>query len=655
MTDISKHFLTKRQMELARTEFEILFSEKGDNCGLIARNTSVKYGLTKCPVRGICWRFFLGILEGPPSQLWIDKTKHMRETYASYKEKIIADPRHDKSTDLEHDNPLSEAKDSSWTKYFENQEIEEPINKDLARMYHDIPLLQNVVVMQMIREILLIWAKVHPETGYKQGMHEIAAGLIYCTITTSVAPIDPSLTSIHQTDTLLYTLMDYHFIEADTYALFDAVMAITAKWFFDPVRVTQDRTRQIKMQNLGLSSLNEQNSPQPAEVPTIVRMCRRILSKLKSRDEAFMQKVETCGIEPHVFMMPWIRLLFLREFSFSIGLRIWDAIFAANHESIGFPDFSLVDDFCLCLLLNVRDDVMKESADQSTILSLLMHYPYTSEKDVYKFLFEAFMLKGSKHNALKQSPFMAHIPNSIPSIITHTSTTLTPAQQETISLSTTNSTDTNLKVIGILERELQNDQLEIFHTSQRLSRLATQITLFTQQNPTLPQPSSSDATLSAVNDYLSQLAGELRRHVGQNRIDSTVLNIPPLTLVDPPAVTQDGVEQNEVIAEVQQTTRMRKEIEESIVSTIRSSVERETREAKEKLRLPPPSVVTDNSGHILMAKPKRAVVHSTLLDIVQDASEDVAEEEEVEDEGNQIEEKEEKDTPKCGPLSPTID
>jgi len=77
----------------------------------------------------------------------------------------------------------------------------------------------------------------------------------------------------------------------------------------------------------------------------------------------FLEKLK---VEPQLYGLRWIRLLFGREFHFEDALCIWDAIFADSgglkqlKDEYGFTmlDFSLVEHISFVMLINLRRQSM---------------------------------------------------------------------------------------------------------------------------------------------------------------------------------------------------------------------------------------------------------------------------------------------------------
>jgi TBC1 domain family member 5 len=87
----------------------------------------------------------------------------------------------------------------------------------------------------MLLDILFVFCKLNPDVGYRQGMHELLAPIVW------VVERDAIDTKQHWKttggnvtgDSLLFELLDKRCVEADAFTLFGLVMQ-NAKSFFEP-------------------------------------------------------------------------------------------------------------------------------------------------------------------------------------------------------------------------------------------------------------------------------------------------------------------------------------------------------------------------------------------------------------------------------------
>lgn len=151
----------------------------GPSCGEKAKQQAVSASLKDCYIRGIAWRFFLGIVLGEPGDDWILQLSENRSEYTKSKEELIIDPHAQEQEDLINDNPLSTSENSAWSKFFDNKSIENKLDLDLSRLFPEYPFFHRKCVVETLRNVLLIWIQNHPTMCYVQGMHELVAGLYY--------------------------------------------------------------------------------------------------------------------------------------------------------------------------------------------------------------------------------------------------------------------------------------------------------------------------------------------------------------------------------------------------------------------------------------------------------------------------------------------
>jgi Rab-GTPase-TBC domain len=182
----------------------------------------------------------------------------------------------------------------------------------------DNAFFQEPSTQRTLLDILFIYSKLHPDIGYRQGMHELLAPILWV-VFCDASEADP-LGRKKAADDLMLDVLNRQFIDHDSFTLFCAVMQ-TAKSFYE---------------------IGDSNSP-------IVERSRRIHDEYLSEvDMELANHLRALQILPQIFLLRWIRLLFGREFDLEETLSIWDVLFAA-----GFS-LSLVDMTCLAMLLRIR-------------------------------------------------------------------------------------------------------------------------------------------------------------------------------------------------------------------------------------------------------------------------------------------------------------
>jgi len=206
---------------------------------------------------------------------------------------------------------------------------------------------------KMLLDILFIYCKLNPDTGYRQGMHELLAPILWVVERDSL----DSSTATSDTSPALEALLSGKYIEHDTFTLFALIMQ-TAKSFYEPAingGPTRSRSAPSARQD------TQQESP-------IIQRCHGIFGELLPKVEPELaEHLRSIEIMPQIFLMRWLRLLFGREFPFDELLDVWDLLFAED------PSLELVDYICVSMLLRIRWQLL--SADANEALTLLLRYP----------------------------------------------------------------------------------------------------------------------------------------------------------------------------------------------------------------------------------------------------------------------------------------
>ncbi|KAF3452734.1 hypothetical protein FNV43_RR03167 [Rhamnella rubrinervis] len=390
-------------------------------------------------LRSVEWRINLGIL--PSSSSSIDDhrrvTADSRRRYAGLRRRLLVDPHIPKdgssSSDLTMDNPLSQNPDSTWGRFFRNAELEKMVDQDLSRLYPEHgSYFQTPGCQGMLRRILLLWCLRHPEFGYRQGMHELLAPLLYVLHVDverlsevrklyedhftdkfdglsfhdndltynfdfkksldsmedmigsqenalklkSPKELDPEIQTIillndaYGAEGELGIVLSEKFMEHDAYCMFDALMSGAH----------------------GSITMAELFSPSPAGgshtgLPAVIEASAALYHLLSFVDSSLHSHLIELGVEPQYFALRWLRVLFGREFSLGDLLMIWDEIFASENSKLnkggeddeGFAILSSPRGAFICamsvsMLLYLRSSLLA-TENATSCLQRLLNFP----------------------------------------------------------------------------------------------------------------------------------------------------------------------------------------------------------------------------------------------------------------------------------------
>ncbi|KAL2970770.1 hypothetical protein AAZX31_15G157700 [Glycine max] len=390
-------------------------------------------------LRGLQWRINLGVLPSSSSTSIDDLrrvTANCRRRYASLRRRLLVEPHVPKdgtnSPNLVIDNPLSQNPDSTWGRFFRNAELERMVDQDLSRLYPEHgSYFQTPGCQSMLRRILLLWCLRHPECGYRQGMHELLAPLLYVLQVdlehllevrklyedhftdrfdgllcqendlsysfdfkkspelmedefgshgnsvkgNSLEELDPEIQTIvllsdaYGAEGELGIVLSEKFVEHDAYCMFDALMS--------------GAHGSVAMADFFSSS---PVSGSHSGLPPVIEASTALYYLLSLVDSSLHTHLFELGVEPQYFSLRWLRVLFGREFSLANLLIIWDEIFASENSSMGkgaddcefrilnSPRGAFISAMAVAMLLHLRSSLLA-TENPTRCLQRLLNFP----------------------------------------------------------------------------------------------------------------------------------------------------------------------------------------------------------------------------------------------------------------------------------------
>ncbi|ORY51340.1 RabGAP/TBC [Rhizoclosmatium globosum] len=303
--------------------------------------------------RSVQWKVHLQVLPPQEPDAWNAILTKKRAEYEHLKNSLLKDPAA-KEVGEETHHPLSLEDNSPWTQYFQNGELLKVIRQDVERTMPDQITFRSKAIQEMMTSVLFVWSKLHPTLSYRQGMHELLAPIIY------TVEFDKVLVSSKEVDGSA-SLCDSRFVEHDSYTLFDQLMNNAQKWF-------ELGDESHKETNTKLKKAIFQNSLSKTNQLPIVSLCLHIQNEvIQKLDPDLYKTLKDLNIEPQLYGLRWIRLLFGREFPFEQVLSLWDALFAED------SNLGLVEWICVAMLRLLRNHCI--GSDYVGVLQVLMKYP----------------------------------------------------------------------------------------------------------------------------------------------------------------------------------------------------------------------------------------------------------------------------------------
>ncbi|KAI9367846.1 rab-GTPase-TBC domain-containing protein [Aspergillus egyptiacus] len=351
-----------RNIEDSRQRWNTLFLHRDTPSDLRKALTSEQEdNICNDGLRSVCWKVFL-LFEDLSRTQWLDKLSEARGAYVALKDHFLKYIKHPDILQSSID-PLTDDEQSPWQTLRQDEQMRADISQDVDRCLQENFFFHEPETKAKMIDILFIYAKLNPDLGYRQGMHELLAPILWVVDRDAIDP--KSLKESKSTDDLMLQLLDSEYIEHDAFALFCSVMQTT--------RVYYEHNR--------YRSTNGQT-----DIIPIVLQCEHIQNNLLvATDSELAGHLQALDILPQIFLTRWMRLLFGREFPFQDMLVIWDLLFAEGLR------LELIDFVCVAMLLRVRWQLL--SSDSSTALTTLLRYPSPEPHPPVSFVYDGLYLE----------------------------------------------------------------------------------------------------------------------------------------------------------------------------------------------------------------------------------------------------------------------
>jgi hypothetical protein len=257
-----------------------------------------------------------------------------------------------------------------------------------------------------LSQLLFVYAREHPEIGYRQGMHEI---LSFILLALEMDILEQSVKKENDNwkrdimemrrssnkggmagvdssgQIVVIRLLDQNYLLHDAFALFECIMSALAP-AYDAIPGGEEATSAI------LEKAKRERGDTPME-----HMTSCIVSKIRfvARDEALFGQVLCMPVPPQIYFAKWVRLMFGREVQGGMKhvMRLWDCFFdlASSIErreenvSISLALMNVLETAAASMIILIRDKLLKPSMamdgtwtgepDPNEGIAYLMNYP----------------------------------------------------------------------------------------------------------------------------------------------------------------------------------------------------------------------------------------------------------------------------------------
>lgn len=291
----------------------------------------LKRNAEKAEIHSAIWKFFLIILPNTTKSAvkasdWVSILKQKRTEFFKLKAEHFVEAPDDDAAD-----PLLTSQDPRWAAFFRDQELRQQIKLDTARAFQEMEFFHNQTILELLEDILFLFCKAHPSYGYPQGLHELAAFILYVFYTEMNATENDPISFIFHSSAVV----------PDAYFTFSALAEA-----MEPLYQANDAKNSGFCANLANSIQGE---------------------KLSKESRAVSNALAGADVCASSYMLHWLRLLFLRVFDLESVKSMWDLIFAY------LPNIDVISYTCVAMLLDVGPTIVH--SDSTGIFQLLFRYP----------------------------------------------------------------------------------------------------------------------------------------------------------------------------------------------------------------------------------------------------------------------------------------
>lgn len=304
-------------------------------------------------LRRIVWQRFLGLLHGDNPIEWEKQAKANRAAYAKLQEEQQLSAKRLTSLDPQKFHPLASTADNPWSQKQQNDCLLEEIWKDIERTFADRALFCRDTTRKSLQRILFTWSRQNQDVSYKQGMNELLAIFYLICSRENLGSFSrlakqvpaPSVAESPVSEPMRVLLSgSLDDIEADTFSLFNSLMnafLMKAAYLPAPPPCTKPAASSVHTNLLkgsgplgrtlvgggvGVGGSSSASHPQQS---AILWRCSYIFDTLlRKMDSVLYEHLKEIEIQPQLFLLRWLRLLFSREFHVQDTILIWDALFA---------------------------------------------------------------------------------------------------------------------------------------------------------------------------------------------------------------------------------------------------------------------------------------------------------------------------------------
>ena len=114
----------------------------------------------------------------------------------------------------------------------QDEEIRAEIYQDVERCMPEEEYFRQPETQRILLDILFVFCKINQDVGYRQGMHEVLAPILWAVEQDAIEHQTQELSSGSESDLIMQEILDRSYIEHDAFTLLSLIMR-SAKSFYE--------------------------------------------------------------------------------------------------------------------------------------------------------------------------------------------------------------------------------------------------------------------------------------------------------------------------------------------------------------------------------------------------------------------------------------
>ncbi|CAE7426548.1 TBC1D5 [Symbiodinium natans] len=257
-------------------------------------------------LRRLMYLRWLGVLRGQTPREWLEELRPRRAEFFRLARQV-------------QDTDASPAEEKQ----------RKQIRLDLARCFSEVPRLSCGAVRAALRQVLEVHVRRSRDLRgeapvYCQGYHELAAVMLLVCMDGSW-PSDPQ----HVAEQLAASTRMGAVVDTDDVPVYEELASLEAA-LADALALLEALLYDHRLADMYEPRRGTRTGDaEDDEEAVVATRCKRIFMALRRVSPDLANQIESWDMTPHVLLLRWVRLLFLRELPFPEQLLVaWDTLFA---------------------------------------------------------------------------------------------------------------------------------------------------------------------------------------------------------------------------------------------------------------------------------------------------------------------------------------